>query len=594
MFRDWFADNLGVSQARKEQVYLDICRSVSLEDISYWIQVLFAAGIATLGLVLNSPAVIIGAMLISPLMGSILANGLALAAGDVILAMRALLNLVLSCTVAIAFAVLLVSLLPFKEITSEIVARTRPNILDLFVALFSGAVGSVAICKEPRGVATSIPGVAIAVALMPPLCVVGYGIGIAVSINSVKGLQVASGGGLLFFTNLVAITFTAMIVFLALHIDNLQVKAKVKEWRNTDSESIRMQKILEQLPVYNTLKKIGGLPARLLLIVMTILAVIFPLNQSLSQLRREITQQQQENRIRRAATDLWQKEFATFPDGEPRSYIGNISTLEKNNKLTVQLQVFSSKQYTQDEQNIYVQQLATRLGKPSELVALKLIEIPTASSEFLRPIPEEKPPEPVITIAQLQSSFLQEVQLALGEMRLPQPAQMINYELITIPNEPLRIRLVYLSERDIEKDAQVLLADSVRNKLDYRSALVSMQRIATNLGAISFEQNQSTLTPDNIKLLDRAGQLLQQFPNLHLEVMVKQELEEVPDSVEVRSPKAGASPSQLITDYLKSQWQIDRDRLTLMPRTQPQRPITLKLTVKSPRKPPVETIPGTF
>jgi uncharacterized hydrophobic protein (TIGR00271 family) len=594
MFRDWFADNLGVSQARKEQVYLDICRSVSLEDISYWIQVLFAAGIATLGLVLNSPAVIIGAMLISPLMGSILANGLALAAGDVILAMRALLNLVLSCTVAIAFAVLLVSLLPFKEITSEIVARTRPNILDLFVALFSGAVGSVAICKEPRGVATSIPGVAIAVALMPPLCVVGYGIGIAVSINSVKGLQVASGGGLLFFTNLVAITFTAMIVFLALHIDNLQVKAKVKEWRNTDPESIRMQKILEQLPVYNTLKKIGSLPARLLLIVMTILAVIFPLNQSLSQLRREITQQQQENRIRRAATDLWQKEFATFPDGEPRSYIGNISTLEKNNQLTVQLQVFSSKQYTQDEQNIYVQQLATRLGKPSELVALKLIEIPTASSELLRPLPEEKPPEPVITIAQLQSSFLQEVQLALGEMRLPQPAQMINYELITIPNEPLRIRLVYLSERDIEKDAQVLLADSVRNKLNYRSALVSMQRIATNLGAISFEQNQSTLTPDNIKLLDRAGQLLQQFPNLHLEVMVNPELEELTDSVEERSPKAEPSPSQLITDYLKSQWQIDRDRLTLMPGTQPQSPITLKLTVKSLRKPPVETIPGTF
>ena len=71
MFRDWFADNLGVGQARKEQVYLEICSSLSLDDASYWIKVLFAAGIATLGLVLNSPAVIIGAMLISPLMGGI-------------------------------------------------------------------------------------------------------------------------------------------------------------------------------------------------------------------------------------------------------------------------------------------------------------------------------------------------------------------------------------------------------------------------------------------------------------------------------------------------------------------------------------------
>ncbi|WP_228056748.1 hypothetical protein [Microcoleus sp. LEGE 07076] len=65
----WFAQNLGVSNVRKEQVYLDIAKSVTLTDASYWIQVLFAAGIATLGLVLNSPVVIIGAMLISPLMG---------------------------------------------------------------------------------------------------------------------------------------------------------------------------------------------------------------------------------------------------------------------------------------------------------------------------------------------------------------------------------------------------------------------------------------------------------------------------------------------------------------------------------------------
>ncbi|MEA5567690.1 DUF389 domain-containing protein [Anabaena sp. UHCC 0399] len=586
MFRDWFADNLGVSQARKEQVYLDICSSISLEDASYWIQVLFAAGIATLGLVLNSPAVIIGAMLISPLMGGILANGLALAAGDVILAMRALLNLLLSCALAIAFAVLLVSWLPFKEMTSEIAARTRPNILDLFVALFSGAVGSVAICKEAKGVATSIPGVAIAVALMPPLCVVGYGIGVAISINPVKGLQVASGGGLLFFTNLVAITFTAMLVFLSLHIDNLQVKEKVREWRNTHPESIWMQGILERLPAYQKLKKIGSLPGRLLLIFMTIGAIMFPLNQSLNQLRKEITLQQQENRVRRSAIDLWQQQFATFSSGETRSYIGNISTSEKNNKLTVQLQVFSSKQYTPEEKNNFIQQLASRLGKVPELVTLKLVEIPTASSELLRPIPEEKPPEPVINIAQLQSSFLQEVQSALGEMRLPQPAQMINYELITIPYEPLRIRLVYLSERDIEKDAQVLLADNVRSKLDYQSALVSMQRIATNLGVISFEQDQSTLTPDNAKLLDRAGQILQQFPNLQLEVMVNQELEEEQEIAQLRS--------QAITDYLKTQWQINSDRLILGVGTEPQRRAILKLTVKSLRRPPIETIPETF
>ena len=106
-------------------------------------------------------------MLISPLMGPILANGLALAAGDLVLSVRALASLFISAFVAISFATLLVVLLPFREMTAEIAARTQPNTLDLLIALFSGAVGSIAICKNARGVATSIPGVAIAVAPFP-------------------------------------------------------------------------------------------------------------------------------------------------------------------------------------------------------------------------------------------------------------------------------------------------------------------------------------------------------------------------------------------------------------------------------------------
>ncbi|MEA5580344.1 DUF389 domain-containing protein [Nodularia harveyana UHCC-0300] len=583
MFRDWFANNLGVGQARKEQVYLEICSSLSLDDASYWIQVLFAAGIATLGLVLNSPAVIIGAMLISPLMGGILANGLALAAGDVILAMRALLNLLLSCFLAISFAVLLVTLLPFKEITSEILARTRPNILDLVIALFSGAVGSVAICKEPRGVATSIPGVAIAVALMPPLCVVGYGIGVAISLNAAQGLQVASGGGLLFFTNLVAITFTAMLVFLGLHIDNDLVRERVRQWRHTHPESIWVQKLLEKLPAYGKLKKIGSLPGRLLLIFITIGAIIFPLNRSLSQLGQEIALQQQDNRYRNSARDVWQTNFATFPNGEPRSFISNISLSEQNEKLTIQLQLFTSQQYSTEEQDSYIEELAPRLGRPPELLALKLVEIPTASSELLRPVPQEKPAEPVLTIAELQSAFVQEVQSALRDLKLPPPAEMINYQLITSPVIPLSIRVVYLSERDIDGDGQSLVADSIRSRLNDESAEVSMQRIASNVGVISFEEDKSEISSDDTKLLDRVGKTLQQQPNLYLEIIINQEEEELAEIVPGRS--------QAIIKYLESKWQISGDRINWEPGTESQRSSILQLTVESRKKPPVANLP---
>ncbi|MTJ49577.1 DUF389 domain-containing protein [Dolichospermum sp. UHCC 0259] len=582
MFRDKFANNLGISQARKEQVYLDICRSVTLADISYWIQVLFAAGIATLGLVLNSPAVIIGAMLISPLMGGILANGLALAAGDVILAMRALLNLVISCFVAITFAVLLVSLLPFKEITSEIAARIRPNILDLVVALFSGGVGSVAICQESKGIATSIPGVAIAVALMPPLCVVGYGIGVAISLDYARGLQVASGGGLLFFTNLVAITFSAMLVFLCLHIDSPQVRAKVRDWRTTDKESIRMQSVLENLPAYNKIKKIGSLPGRFILIFSTIAVIIFPLNQSFIQLRREITLQQKENQIRREATEVWQKTFANFPNGETRSYLSNIATIQQNNKLIIQLQIFSSKQYTNEEQNSYIQILAARLKKSPELLGLKLIEVPTTANEVIREVTEEKNNTPVITIAELQANFLQEVQSAFNNIQLPQPAQLIDYELITNAVEPLKIRLFYLSERDIDRDAQSLIADNIRNRLGYQSAKVKMERRSTSLGIISFEKDKSVITPANGKILDSAGEILQQHPNLNLEVTVNQELTETQDIIQERS--------QAITKYLQLKWQVSDDRVNTQIGGESQRNVKLKLTLKSLMNPPSETL----
>jgi hypothetical protein len=102
-WRDRFATSLGLSPQRKEEIYLDLSKSATLRDPSYWLQILFAASIATLGLALNSPAVIIGAMLISPLMGPILAGGLAFASGDLILGLRASLSLLPSCLAAADF-----------------------------------------------------------------------------------------------------------------------------------------------------------------------------------------------------------------------------------------------------------------------------------------------------------------------------------------------------------------------------------------------------------------------------------------------------------------------------------------------------------
>ncbi len=551
--RSWFAWNLGVNTARKEEVYLDIAQSVTLTDTSYWLQVLFAAGIATLGLVLNSPAVIIGAMLISPLMGSILANGLALAAGDVILALRAIINLILSCTLAISFAVLLVSILPFKEMTSEILARTQPNLLDLGVALFSGAVGAVAICKKAKGVVTSIPGVSIAVALMPPLCVVGYGIGIAMRNNPGTGWQVAQGGGLLFFTNFVAITFSAMIVFLALHIDSTPVREQVGEWRSQDPESAWVRSLLDRVPASSRLKQIGSLPGRLLLIVVTILLISIPLARSFGQLRSEVIYKQQENRLRNAATEVWQQNFATLAEGQTRSYISQLSVQDRGNKLALQLRVFTNKLYTDAERLQYQKMLALKLLRPVESIALNLVEIPTAANDLLRKLPEESIPI-APTIPELQSNLSREIEVVLDSWKLPDPAQKVSYAVVTSPNQPLNLQIIYLSPREIDRDGRVILLQNIRDRLNAPTAQVTLERIAPISTTIAFPLNQPTIPVDGFKPLDPIVQQLQQYPRLGLEIVVNQ------TPTEASLP--AAQRVETIRAYLETQG-ISPDRLSI-------------------------------
>ncbi len=169
---------------------------------SYLFMCTMAAGIAITGLLLNSPAVIIGAMLVSPLMGPIVRLGLGVTTLDYERAGSAVISLAAGMGIALLMAITIVWLSPIREVTPEILARTRPNLFDLLVATLSGLAGGYAMVHGRGG---TIVGVAIATALMPPMTVVGYGIA------SGQG-AIARGALLLFTTNLVAIalSITAM------------------------------------------------------------------------------------------------------------------------------------------------------------------------------------------------------------------------------------------------------------------------------------------------------------------------------------------------------------------------------------------------
>lgn len=576
--RNWFAESLGVSEDKKEEIYLQISRSATLVDFSYWSQVLFSAGIATLGLALNSPAVIIGAMLISPLMGPILASGLSLASGDFVLATRAALNLFLSCFAAIFFAVVLVTLLPFKEVTAEIASRTQPNTLDLVIALFSGAVGSIAVCKEVKGVVTSIPGVAIAVALMPPLCVVGYGLGITITLNPEEGVRIARGGMLLFLTNLVAIIFTAMVVFVALHINTNRVKKRMLEWQRNDRESGWVRFLLGKFPVVEKLRIAGSLPGRFAVIVLTILLILVPLTQSFLHLKDEIARKQQENRIRAAAVTLWDENFSRMSDGEQRSYLGQMSLVDREGVLALLLRVFTIKPYSNQEKAEYARLVAARIDRPVQSVVVRLIEVPTVSSDLLTRaregagnatlVSDEKRAEEILTVGQLQTNYAQMVETALGDLRLPAPATRVDYEVTTLGNTPPRINLVYLSEREIESDAQTLLVEDVRRRFENPEARVSFERIDATPLSFTFGRNQTEIETRQAEVLDRLGQYLQRFGSLHVQVEIGADTNE--------GEEVAAERRRAILAYVTDKWKVTSERLDIKSLELPRRETTLR------------------
>lgn len=159
----------------KETVLENVKASITFRGSNLWI-LACAIVIASIGLNVNSAAVVIGAMLISPLMSPIVGAGFSLGIYDFNLLKKSLSNLLNATVIGLVFSTIYFYLSPFKEIQSELLARTSPTIYDVMIAFFGGLVGVIAITRKEKG--NPIPGVAIATALMPPLCTAGYGLAI--------------------------------------------------------------------------------------------------------------------------------------------------------------------------------------------------------------------------------------------------------------------------------------------------------------------------------------------------------------------------------------------------------------------------------
>jgi uncharacterized hydrophobic protein (TIGR00271 family) len=212
--------SLKEGSAPQEEVVQGITDGIFFRGANMWI-LMFATLVASLGLNVNSTAVIIGAMLISPLMGPIMGFGLSMGINDFWLMNRSLRNFGFMVATSIVTATLFFLLAPISGTQSELLARTTPTIFDVAIAFFGGAAGVVAYTRKDRTV-TVISGVAIATALMPPLCTAGYGIATA-------QWQFFGGALYLFLINAVFIALSTYAIVRALkYTHKVQVERRTE------------------------------------------------------------------------------------------------------------------------------------------------------------------------------------------------------------------------------------------------------------------------------------------------------------------------------------------------------------------------------
>ena len=205
----------------------------SKPSLGFFVLLLCAAVIATLGLISNSTAVVIGAMIVAPLMDPILSLAFALSISNNKLAKRSLLTVLIGVITVIATAALLAWILDVSEVNREMTSRTAPNLIDLGVAVAAAVAGSFSMTRER--LSNSLAGVAIAVALVPPLCVCGIGLSMGNEVvavfgrGTVAGLtnQISEGSFLLFLVNLIGITVASLFIFLVQRYGSI-----VQCWRN--------------------------------------------------------------------------------------------------------------------------------------------------------------------------------------------------------------------------------------------------------------------------------------------------------------------------------------------------------------------------
>ncbi|MEO7102386.1 MAG: DUF389 domain-containing protein [Gemmatimonadaceae bacterium] len=517
--------HLWLNPGDREDIFHETAGSATSTGIPYWLVLLLAGAIAELGLSLDSAAVVIGAMLIAPLLAPIVGLALALAVGDSRLAIRTAIVIAASTLGVIAVAALLTFSLPFHTLTDQISARTRPNMLDLAIAVFSGLAGAVVTVARGKRLSGTVPGVAISVALVPPLAAAGFGIG------SGWNWTIIRGSLLLYGANLAGIVMSAMVMFLIVGMHHSQVLSVATAWHR-EKEGNPEWAWLGRIPGIRSLGILASPWARVALVLAFVALVGVPLNSSLRQITREAHV--------RHAIDVAEKQF-TRPG---RSFIVSSDITLGDGATQVALNVATTSWFTDAERTNF-EKNATRLAH--EPVTLVLEQLPASTGDvanFTKLLGSQKTTRARGGSASTGglTSSLPETSASIGTavdmLALPDSVAILDYEVvISGSTAPPEINLVYLAPDSLTTQTVQIITRQLRQALQSPSLLLNGQ----------FVQRERRMDPRSIAAVDSVATMLTRYHTLAVRITAGADISATRlDSMVVRIRRAAGDSARVV------------------------------------------------
>ncbi len=525
-FKNSMSRLLGIRWEEREWRCIEAIKAASLGQPQFWVMLFFASTLTILGLVLNQSAIIIGAALIVPIALPVVAAGLALAVGDVYLFLKLLLKLLMAAVMTTVLAWVFSGLLPFSAFTAEIASRTSATILDFLVAFFAGMAGAAMLFSRRR-LLQFLPGAIVAITILPPLAVMGLGIG-----NSFN-LAIFRGGAVLFAANLFAAILGSSLVYAIVGMPALADLEVIRDWKQRELSHPIVNLIFERLRLKSLAGRTGSVRSRLVVAAVFLLALVVPLQMAFNQLSLEF-------RARQAVSEV-EKMF----ESPGRSVIINSTSRIGEDAIAVQIQVATNSFFAASDIQRFEERIFDRTGKPTRLdLVQSLSDIGEGDTirGMLRPS-SPTPSEFGESIPDMTIGLRSAIEKNLRIVPIPKSMAILGISAkLSMDRESSSFRVDYLSDVPLSEDARMLLVSLLEHQMKLKTGSLTMVHIPARYALIPDRRGEISIK--ELGQLQNIQNVMEAYSQLRADVILpdlggKENADKVLDAICAAAPLLG-------------------------------------------------------